>query len=552
MHSQLKTAYRLPSMFLALVGLTTMTPCALCLAQPEEIKPDVQPADSPASPASAEPVLVPPADPPPATKSVTKSSPPLPAKEHDADAVAKLEQATKAIKDAKSLRFKTSFAVEGLGKDMMGTCSATVVALHENNAWSFRLTGKGRYVQKVPETDFDLVYTAGNLEWLDTDAKKLMIKPVSQAKSKLLQASSSLKNVTEMFGPNPFAGQNKSVKLHMGAEEKAGGVDCEVVVGEAADGSSAQKVFLGKEDHIPRRYVLERKTQTRGDMTITTELTDMQVGTAVSASEVHLALPEGYTKEQAPAAVKPTLTARPTPIVKPDSGNPKPNTGTDEAIELANRDPMPVTPNEGGPAVALPVQPADGTAPTAQTSPTPAPPATKPPTPAPVEITSLPEFELKDAKGAKVTAASLHGSPSVILFWGTWSLSSKKALPELATLADLYKDKAKVYSIAVRQKDPQSAIKLLTEGGYAFPLLLEGDTLADALHVGSYPALYVFGRDGELLKGPSGHGVTESFAEARAALDSALGLAPTSKPAAEPKAAPKLEPKSDPKVEADK
>ncbi|MEK6702094.1 MAG: TlpA disulfide reductase family protein [Planctomycetota bacterium] len=549
MHPQLKMAYRLPSMIIAVVGMATgMTAGMTGAAQfaqpadpPPETQPDSQPVDLTPPPVTPEPA--PPADTTPAKKPPLRVTPQLPTKEHDADATAKLEQATKALKEAKSLKFKASFSVDGLGKDMMGTCAANVLAVHENNVWSFRLTGKGRHVQKVTETDFDLVYSGGNLEWLDADTKKLMIRPATQAKSKLLQASSSLKNVTEMFGANAFAGQTKAIKLRMGTEEKAGGVDCEVVVGEASDGQSSQKVFLGKEDHIPRRFVLERKTQTRGDMTITTDLTEMEVNASVSPSDVHLSLPEGYTKDVPPTPVRPVLTARPTPVVNPAANNPKAKPTTEETSVVLDPDSIVPTGNDSGPAIAQPVQPTEIT-PTAT-------PAVKPPPPPPVEVTNLPDFELKDSKGAKVTTANLHGSPSVLLFWGTWSLSSKKALPEFATLADRYKDKAKFHAVAVRQKDPQSATKVVADAGYTFSLLLEGDSLAQALHVGAYPALYVFGADGELLKSSSGVSISDAFAAAQAALDGSLGVANPALPT-KPPVEPKVSPKANPDVETDK
>ncbi len=554
MQPQLSKHHRLPALLLALAGLSLGTLSNPACAQPVEATPESQPADekTPAPPVEPEAK--------PTPKVPLKPSAQLPAKNHDADALAKLEQSAKALKDAKSLKFKASFSADGKYKDVTGTASTTVVAMHENNAWIFRMTGKGRRIPKDAEVAFDLAHSGGNVEWLDAEAKKLMVKPVALAKSQFSQAASNLKGVTELFGANPFAGVSKSIKVHMGGEEKASGVDCDVVVGESADGLSTQRVFLGKEDHIPRRFVIERTSNLLGASTMTTELTEMKTDDAVSPGDVHLALPDGYTKDEPPPASK-SQPVRPTPIAAPppspappvpESPKVTPDGARDEASSPFESSPT-ITHqnNDSAPPNGEHVRPSDSGLVSTPISPTPTPLAPKPTPPNVVEIASLPDFELKDSKGAKVTASTLHGSPSVILFWGTWSLSSKKALPELATLAEHYKDKAKVYAVAVRQKDSMAAIKAITDGGYNFDLLLDGDTFAESLHVGAYPALYVFGRDGEPLKAPTGQTVSEMFTDAQAALDTSLGIvspAPLPKPASDSK----LDAKADPKPDANK
>lgn len=491
-------------------------------AQPEKAPaPQPEPAPALATP-SAEPVKE-----TPAKAEVGKPAAEAPSTQ-DPAAREKFEQFERAMKELKSVTFTAEFSVDGRGKEMFGTIDAKVLALQGEKGWSYRTTGKGKRTAKSPEAEFDISYAEGNASWLDKDAKKLMCRPTATARGKVLETASNLRTLGNMFQSVPFSKEKSAKELTLRDAEKVGSVDCDVLVSTNGGTAGDMVFYLGKEDHLPRKIVSERSSSAGTTMSIL-EFKDFKANDKVEASALEITAPEGYTKEELHSAAKPVKgsepKAPPAATAKPEKLAPAPEGGK-PALEEHGAAPGPAEPMADGGTESEGMTPA--APPSPAPSPTPSP--TPAPAPSPVNDTTMPAFELKTADGKAVTNETLRGQPAVILFFGTWSLSSKKAYPELKATAERYKDKARVYAAAVRQRDAKEAQKALAEAGVDSPLLLEADKLAEHLRIGVFPAVYVIGADGEILKHPSAAKVDDAFREARAALDAALGMTPTPQP----------------------
>lgn len=160
---------------------------------------------------------------------------------------------------------------------------------------------------------------------------------------------------------------------------------------------------------------------------------------------------------------------------------------------------------------------------------------TEPVAPKPVQLTKMgvPEFELTQPDGTKVSKASLAGSVAVVQFWGTWSNPSKRSHAELMQLAEQYKDKGvKFFLASVREKDAEGIAAYVKENNVTLPVLLEADTLAEKMDVQSVPTVLVMGADGANVKLVMNYLKDQTAKEIGEAIESAL------KEAAEKKAAP--------------
>lgn len=464
-----------------------------------------------------------------------------PVRDVETEAQQRLDDMLDAIKKGTTVRFTAAFSVEGYAKDMIGGVEAKVVAKREGSAWDFRLTGKGRRTPKNPEQEFDIVYSGANAQWLDHDAKKLMNKPASQARGKSLDTAgvTNLRAVNDLFGNRPFAKEMEARKISMKEAETIGGVECDVLHFETGSASGDMTLWIGKSDHWPRKITREnRSSERRSSMVL--EFRDVVVGQAVTEGEMKIALPEGYTKEET-AATKPVTPAAspgaPTavPVAKPvtpaiaitpaDQGVPSTPIVMDDGRVVMPGTTVPPPVNPGSPVLidpsaeqtpAEPEQAEERAAPARSVETTHA------------EIHALPEFELRDAKGNTVTAASLRGSHVVLVFGGSWSMSTRKLAPELQAMCERYAGKAKFIAVAVRQKAADEVARLF-ESSPGVTLLLGGDKLAEELRIAAFPGVIVVKPDGEFLRRATTTRASDLVTEIKDALDTALGMTPEPK-----------------------
>ncbi len=455
------------------------------------------------------------------------------------------DQFADAMKALTSLTFEVTFSVDGNMKEMFGTAKAKIVAKRTDKGWSYRVTGKGKRTAKADDVEFDILYADGNASWLDKDTKKLLVRPAATARGKVLEAASNLRTLGDLFVASPLSKERAAGTMTLRDPEKAGETDCVVAVATVTTGGASSPAgdaafWFGKDDHLPRKIVRERAS-TRGTTSMVLELTEIKKDVSVTAAELEIAMPEGYSKDDQTAAKASTPAAAPpakvvageqdarlgvpTPFKVPDGGEPTlPGVEQPTRVEGENAATPSDAPQVGKDGVVTMPGVAPGT--TTKTVPGLVPP--------PADSGPVQAFELKTVDGKTVTQETLRGKPAVVMFFGSWSLSSKKALPDFKALAEQYKDKAGVYAAAVRQRDPKAASKMVADAGLDVPVLVNADALAEQWQVGGYPAVYVLGADGEFLKKPSGGNVADMFTAARAALDAALGLTPPPAPAPSP------------------
>lgn len=474
---------------------------------------------------------------------------PTPSADQDPEAKGAFDRFVEAMKTIKSVSFDVQFAVDGNNKEMFGSTSAKVIARRTDTGWAYRMTGKGKRTAKADNVEFDILYADGHASWLDKDAKKLFVRPTATARGKPLEAASNLRTLGDLFLASPLSKERVSPTMTLREAEKVGSIECVVAAVTGAPGTLAGDAIFafGKDDHFPRRITRERSSS-KGTTAMILELSNVKVDEKVTDADFTLNLPEGFTKDEQQVAKSSPTPAPRTPEKAVPVAPPKPVTGSE--VEIPGSIHVP-TPEQGVPAatpivgpdgmVTLPgVQPGEIT-PVQPAAPT-APPSGSPaPEPAPTnDAGPMLPFEVKTLDGKTVTLDSIKGQPTVVLFFGSWSLSSKKALPELKTLAERYAGKAHIYTAAVRQRDPQAAGRMVTEAGLDVPVIINADKLAEQWQVGAYPALFIIGADGEMLKKPESSGITEMFTAARAALDGALGMTPEPAPVAESQQQPDL------------
>ena len=437
-----------------------------------------------------------------------------PSREVEPEAQQRLDEMVDAFKNASGVRFTAAFSVEGYAKDMIGGVEAKVVARREGSAWEFRLTGKGRRTPKNPEQEFDILYSGGNAQSLDT------------------AGVTNLRSVNDLFAAKPLAKEMEARKISMKESETVGGVECDVLHFETGSASGDMTLWIGKADHWPRKITRENRSSERRS-TMVLEFKDVVVGQSVSAEEMKIALPEGYTREES-AATKPatppagsgTPTAVPTakPVTPADQNAPSTPIVMDDGRVILPGNTVPPPVNPGTPVLIDPSAESPPSEPESSGERAPA-------TPAPAaesahaEIHTLPEFELRDAKGNTVTAASLRGSHVVLIFGGSWSMSTRKLAPELQSLCDRYAGKAKFVAVAVRQKSNDEIARLF-EAAPGVTLALGGDKLAEDLRIAAFPGVIVVRPDGEFLLRAKTTRAADLVSEIKGALDAAMGMTP--------------------------
>ncbi|QOJ00437.1 MAG: TlpA family protein disulfide reductase [Phycisphaeraceae bacterium] len=477
------------------------------MVEPEDPKGEPEPA-----PALA-PVLSP-TDPP----AVKADGAPAVTRSHDATALARFERATTALREARTLQFEASFEVKGYGSDLAGTSRAVVLARQADGVWQYRMSGTGRGTSKAPETAFDAAFLGADTEWVDEAAKKVVIKPSRQARGNALAGANNLRRIGDLLGGAPFKDELASPTITTRPDEAVGGVACEVVRAEAANGSTGITVWIGKDDGIVRRVATTRTTP-RGETSSVVELGGVKLNEAITAEQLRVPLPEGFTREGSlssggqgggPIKVSGPITQKAT-VIEPAS----PGEVTEPGVPAATPAPVVVAPDRsasfaGTTTPPMPKDPfdlddAEDEASRAMSGMTPEVMSTPARAPAAGPATTLPEFEFETLDGSKVSASAWRGKPAVVMLWGTWSLSARAALREMQDLAESpAMGGVGLAAIAVRQKDPMSAAAMARDLGVTYPVVAGagGAGLTDfvnALQPGAFPAIFVVDPSGAII-----------------------------------------------------
>jgi hypothetical protein len=131
---------------------------------------------------------------------------------------------------------------------------------------------------------------------------------------------------------------------------------------------------------------------------------------------------------------------------------------------------------------------------------------------APAESAALvgsraPYFDLPNLAGNHVTESEFADTPTVILFWATWSEQSTDALHIVDEYLATHPKEAGLFSIVTinSQEEKSLVSSFMRRGGYQTPVVL--DTLgkaSEAYHIKSLPTFYFIDRMGILREAYAG------------------------------------------------
>jgi peroxiredoxin len=133
-------------------------------------------------------------------------------------------------------------------------------------------------------------------------------------------------------------------------------------------------------------------------------------------------------------------------------------------------------------------------------------------TPAPASakaagLKTLPDFTLPDLDGKTHASKDWKGQVVLVDFWATWCAACRETIPALARLQDKYKSQG-LHVVGVSlDKGPKAKVsKFAKKLKVNYQILLDADdTLSKVFGFEGLPSIYVFDRQGNLLKGMAGY-----------------------------------------------
>ncbi len=464
--------------------------CSLSLAQTTQPE---GPSDAP---------LTEPPPPPPAPTQNPKLKSPVAAKPIELvveeAAVQILQQAADAIKELKSVSMKGNTGSTGGGvfERMSQKIEGSILvsrSTSDQKDWIMRATGSGALRPSEPVIQFDCIWSGNEAQWIDHQNKKVMKRTLGGARTGGAHYQLPMQlRPTGLFTADPLAAQLASKEIKVEKNAEAGGTLCDVVLVSTDGRRDRTRWYFAKSDHLPRK--IEKVIESpMGSGTSYVEFGDIQINKDIPATALQMVTPEGYTSDE-----------NVTPVTKAD----KRAASENGAPVVTTVKPSRV--HEGGePAADVP-----GDAPTGEHA---------APGAAHADANLAPAFELSDLDGKPVTLASLKGRVVVLNFWGTWSPKGKAAHAELEALTQKFKDKnVTVLAPAVREKNKDALAQHVSSHAYTFKVLQDGDKIAKAYKVATYPTTIVIDPTGKLAGDFVGYDKDETFTRISAAVEAAL------------------------------
>jgi len=497
----------LSAVLAGVAGLTVSSAARAQLADPADTSepvPAIQPSPAPA------PDLVPDAAPQPAADLV------------DPALRAKLKLTIDAYAQAKSLSFRSKSSYTGFLDGKSPSTHATVRMARSNDnpsAWLIQSRGTGRRKPADLEVDFDAVWGPASIAWLDTATKKLMERPAGQGRGPTVQMAAGTvpTQITERI---PFSKENVAESLTLDSADPVGGVACELLTVRPKGKHGSIKLWIGTDDHLIRKVERVSESASYGSSSII-EITDLKLDEGVTLESLKIELPEGYerdtvviptpTSEGNESEVAPTRPGAPgAPVASPES-NPTPGSIPGSSSEL-----------NSGSAVPLSILAPNGDQPTR---------------PAQPALPLMPAFSATAPDGTKVTLETIRGQPSVLFFFGTWSIASRSAEPELFKALDEVKSASradggtipeiKIYAFAVRERTKDAGLDFMASTAHAATVIARGDELARTLAVRVFPTFVIVDAQGMIQSKIEGFRRETTPAELVNALKVLAGLKPS-------------------------
>jgi thiol-disulfide isomerase/thioredoxin len=128
-------------------------------------------------------------------------------------------------------------------------------------------------------------------------------------------------------------------------------------------------------------------------------------------------------------------------------------------------------------------------------------------------------FRLQTPAGASVGFSGKSQAPATVLFfWASWCPFCKALMPHLQSVLDQYGDDVQLLAINIMEDGDPAA--LLSDSGYDWTLLLNGDAVAKTYGVRGTPGLFVVDRSGATVFDLSRVQVTAAIQKRLAGADS--------------------------------
>ena len=168
---------------------------------------------------------------------------------------------------------------------------------------------------------------------------------------------------------------------------------------------------------------------------------------------------------------------------------------------------------ENHPAASKPpASAAPATAPKAAAAAAPAPSPASPAatTPAPVkaaDLHAMPDFTLPDLEGKAHASKEWQGKVVLIDFWATWCAGCRETIPALSRLQEKYGPQGlSVVGISLDKGAKSKVGKFAKKLKVNYQLLLDSeDTMSRVFGFEGLPSLYLFDREGKLIKSMVGY-----------------------------------------------
>lgn len=133
-------------------------------------------------------------------------------------------------------------------------------------------------------------------------------------------------------------------------------------------------------------------------------------------------------------------------------------------------------------------------------------------------------FRLQTPAGASVEFSGKSRAPATVLFfWATWCPFCKALMPHLQSVLDQYGDDVELLAVNILEDGEPAAF--LSDSGYDWTLLLNGDAVAKAYGVRGTPGLFVVDRSGATVFDLSRVQATDALQKRLAGVDSRPGKA---------------------------
>ncbi len=120
---------------------------------------------------------------------------------------------------------------------------------------------------------------------------------------------------------------------------------------------------------------------------------------------------------------------------------------------------------------------------------------------APQKILSAPGFDLPGLKTGSIRLSDYKGKLVLLNFWASFCAPCRKEMPALESVwRDYAQQGLVVLALSVDRDNLQQVAKLVKEGGYSFPVLLDTEgEVRNRYEVRALPTSYLIGRDGKFI-----------------------------------------------------